>query len=287
MTINLESALEETPTITTNVEYVTPQLARDWLATMTRNRPLSDSWRNILSREIKEGRFVFTHQAVAFDATGALFDGQHRLSAIVAADKGIYLLVVRGVPSNAMLATDTGHRRSLSQIAYLSGIEEDKQVVEIATFLCQREHGVISPSMIQLRYVLVAYAERILNAKKIMPRKLTYGSVPLQAAMTRAIGHAEESRLKQFVALLPDPTTDDAEDSGVIQLHKYLKRVQAAHARVDRTTLYTLAISALYAFANRQHIKRLVLTGTNMFPVVAVPELDEQEDDDDNGNEGD
>lgn len=265
------------------VEFVTPELAEKYLATMGLNRPLSESWCSTLTREIVQHRFVFTHQAIAFDTEGHLFDGQHRLQAIIRAKTGIHLLVVRGLSSDALLNTDTGHRRTLAHIAYLSGVEQDPHVVEVATFLCQREYGIPNPSMMEVRSFLRVHAATIMQGNSIMRRKHTFGSVPMQAAMAKAVRHSDENRLKEFVALLPEPTTSDPADQGVVLLHKFIMNAKKAESRPDRVSLYGRTLWALNAFTKREPIKRLIDSGPDPFPMSPVPEL-EEEDDTNNGN---
>lgn len=107
----------------TRVEVVTPALAAEWLKKNTRNRrPLLSKVANLV-REIKEGRWVLTHQGIAFGEDGTLFDGQHRLLAVVEAGAPVTMRVTRGLPAETLNAIDTGtSRRSQDVLAIADGV---------------------------------------------------------------------------------------------------------------------------------------------------------------------
>lgn len=68
----------------TNAAYdvcvdVTPEMAAKWLEGNVLNRPLKQAHVDRLAREMAAGRWRLTHQGIAFDVSGCLIDGQHRL----------------------------------------------------------------------------------------------------------------------------------------------------------------------------------------------------------------
>ncbi len=101
----------------TTLETITPKLAAEYLATMPeKQRPFRKQWAANLAYHIKHGTWHVTHQGIAFDTDGALFDGQHRLNAVIIADKSAKMMVTRGVTCDAWHATDIGNRRSYQDI---------------------------------------------------------------------------------------------------------------------------------------------------------------------------
>lgn len=116
--------------ITTEWVEVTPTLARAWLDLNTNNRKVSDGDVAMLARAIREDRFTESHQGVAFDVDGRLVDGQHRLEAIIKADRSVWLMVSRNTPHAARANIDTGKRRRNDQvIAMVFGERCAKHVV--------------------------------------------------------------------------------------------------------------------------------------------------------------
>lgn len=91
------------------VQTVTPELAAYWLEHYNnRNRQKNSSGISFLAEEILAGRYVVTHQGIAFGQDGELYDGQHRLEAIVKADKPVTIMVTRGLACAARDVIDSG-----------------------------------------------------------------------------------------------------------------------------------------------------------------------------------
>lgn len=70
--------------------FVSPQQAAEWLANQRNNRRISQSHVEMLAEEMRSGRWVPEQAALRFDEDGRLWDGQHRLSAIVLCNAGMY-----------------------------------------------------------------------------------------------------------------------------------------------------------------------------------------------------
>jgi len=92
---------------------VTPEIAKVWLSANSENRAIRKSHVTSLARDISEDRWKFTHQGVAFSETGRLIDGQHRLTAIIKANKPAMLTVFLGISDNMFGALDRGATRSI------------------------------------------------------------------------------------------------------------------------------------------------------------------------------
>jgi hypothetical protein len=95
-------------------EIITPEKAKAYLAANTRNRSLNAATVARYKRLIERGEFFHGVACISFDTTGTLIDGQHRLSAVVAAGQPVKMIVVRGMDPAAQAAIDTGRKRSAS-----------------------------------------------------------------------------------------------------------------------------------------------------------------------------
>lgn len=96
------------------VETITPELAMRWLEQNTSNRALIQSRVDALAADIVAGRWILTGDPIRFDVEDIMIDGQHRLWAIVQADRAVQSYVVRGLPVEAQLVIDTGAKRTLA-----------------------------------------------------------------------------------------------------------------------------------------------------------------------------
>lgn len=95
--------------ITTQVLALTPATAKAWVNVATNtNRTLRKSRVEQYAADMKAGRWQLNGEAIKFDNTGRLLNGQHRLHAIVLADVTVKMLVVSGLDPNTQTTMDTG-----------------------------------------------------------------------------------------------------------------------------------------------------------------------------------
>jgi len=114
--------------INTKLTTVTPKMASEMLKSNTHNRPIRMPHVNRLKTEIVAGRWLITHQGIAFAEDGSLLDGQHRLMAIEAAGKSVQIMVTNGLPKShngdinlsTMDVIDNGRPRKTSDQLHLS-----------------------------------------------------------------------------------------------------------------------------------------------------------------------
>lgn len=98
------------------VMTITPQQALEWLNKNSSNRPLSHARIRQYVKDITDGNFGLTGEAIRFFEDGSLADGQHRLTAIVKACKPITTLVVFGLDRKVASYIDTGKSRTAADV---------------------------------------------------------------------------------------------------------------------------------------------------------------------------
>lgn len=101
---------------------ITPAQATAWLdANKFDNRNVSD--RNVakIVRDIKADKWVFDGTPIRFDSAGNILDGQHRLWAIVMANKPCESVIVTGLEEKAKLVIDTGKSRTSADVLHFAG----------------------------------------------------------------------------------------------------------------------------------------------------------------------
>ena len=114
------------------VQTITPGKAAEYLQRNTANRPLSQRTVRDFAAAMRRGEWRVTHQGIAFDTTGALVDGQHRLAAVVEADLPVEMTVFADVPDGAFDVLDTGKRRNAADVL---AIEGEKSAVMLAAMV--------------------------------------------------------------------------------------------------------------------------------------------------------
>ena len=101
---------------------ISPTEAALWLDTKnSNNRPVSQSTVERYIQEIRQGNWKCNGQPVIFNKSGQLANGQHRLKAIVAANKSIETLIVWGIDDDAFDTIDDGSKRSLGDVFAIKG----------------------------------------------------------------------------------------------------------------------------------------------------------------------
>lgn len=118
-----------------SVEVITPAIAEEMLKHNSNNRPIKKSQVLFLTNEILANRWITTGQAITFVGK-TLVDGQHRLQAVIAADKPITSCVIR-FPSTAntkqiFQVTDRGVTRTFADTLAMQG---ESNVGVLATVL--------------------------------------------------------------------------------------------------------------------------------------------------------
>jgi len=111
---------------------VTPAKAAEYLDRNTANRPLAARTVREFAQAMRRGERRDTQQGIAFDTSGALVDGQHRLAAIIEADLPVEITVFTEVPAGAFDVLDTGKRRKAADVL---AIEGEKQAVMLAAMV--------------------------------------------------------------------------------------------------------------------------------------------------------
>ncbi len=106
----------------TELRNVTPAMARDWLKRNTRNRPLRPGVVEGFHTAFARGEWKLTHQGIAFDSTGVLLDGQHRLTFISQLPEGTKVPINCSfdLPDDVFGAIDQGFRRTASDVLGVS-----------------------------------------------------------------------------------------------------------------------------------------------------------------------
>lgn len=95
---------------------VTPELALSWLEKNTRNRALRQSTVNRYAEDMRAGRWMVSPDAIAFDTSGAVVNGQHRLWAVVEAGIPVPMTVMDGLQPDVVTVLDDHLKRSLKDV---------------------------------------------------------------------------------------------------------------------------------------------------------------------------
>lgn len=133
----------QTMTVTPSVEIVdvTPDLAREWLGYNTKNRRTKPRSIECYARDMAQGNWRMTGEAIKFTVDGRLIDGQNRLYAVIMADVSVRMMVIRGLADEAQDVMDGGARRTNADQLGLHDVRNASLVATIATVWCAWRDG--------------------------------------------------------------------------------------------------------------------------------------------------
>jgi hypothetical protein len=110
------------------LETITPKKAEKLLEGNTFNRRLREGHVLWLAQQIENDDWAETGESIKIASDGTIIDGQHRLHAIILANKSIRTLVCYNVPKSAQPLVDTGKTRTPADVLSMHGITNPMRV---------------------------------------------------------------------------------------------------------------------------------------------------------------
>jgi len=96
------------------------------------------------ARDMRNGHWLFTGDAIRFTNKPELIDGQHRMKALIEAEATLQMVCVFGLEPNAKHALDMGRKRSAGDVLALKGYSQSPRLAGAARQLLHIKHN--SPS---------------------------------------------------------------------------------------------------------------------------------------------
>jgi len=269
--MNNQTSLVSSSQPYSQVMNITPSMAQRWLeGANTANRKLSLAYAEKLAEEIRCGRWMLTHEGIAFSPHGVLLDGQHRLQAIVLADKPITMVVWFNISTDALLAINCGKARSIADTLMLAGGCGQVNSYDLATLRAMLGGLSSAPSLsaAQASQALQRHREAIEFAAVYRPRSTGRGisSATTRAVIARAYYSADGNRVAEFCKVLASSVASRADDEPAVLLLHYLQRTVGMRFDTVRDR-YAKTERALWAYLRREKLSRLYGTSEELFPL--------------------
>lgn len=125
------------------IRTITPDEARRLLAKNKGNRPISESHVALFAGEILKGRWALNGSSIVLNGD-RLIDGQHRLHAIIRANKPIQTVIVEGVSSDVFDTIDVGKKRKTADVLAIRGEKASLALAATCSLVLRVENGVMS-----------------------------------------------------------------------------------------------------------------------------------------------
>ena len=215
---------------------VTPELAKKWLKTnIDHNRNVVQSKVDKWAKAMESGQWG-VGSPILFDKHGRLFDGQHRLLALIKCGLTIKFAVMYGYDPEAAQIVDLGMSRRLEQIAQMQGkkfTSAHSSIMRAMLIPHPKYHSEMKTLSHQdLIDLMEDYMPYIEYAQKVLPSKSSFlNKAQVLAALARAAyfynvinepDSAVAERLNEARIVLKTGMTANDEDSALIKLRDWL-----------------------------------------------------------------
>ena len=258
------------PRSTMSQMTVSPAMAANWLENANvNNRRLSDPYAGRLARDMKRGKWRLTHEGIAFDTSGVLLDGQHRLWAIVLSDTSIKMNVWRGVPRDALMAIDCGKSRNAADIMKLTkthGSIGSSEIAVLRAMLGGLSGRKMSLTVSETATELSRHEGAIAFAMDVIPHCKRISTASTRAVIARAYYSADQGLLINFGRMLISGLVTNPNDIGMVLLRQYLIE-HCSGANSEQITRYAKTERALVAFLKNEKISVLYGVNREFFPL--------------------
>jgi hypothetical protein len=109
-------------------EIITPDVAKEYLTKNRNNRSLSEVLAETYGRDMSYERWYLNTDAIGFDSSGALMNGQHRLAAVARSGQSVEMMVVYGLDPNARATVDIQRKRTIGDELKMRGVSNNNTV---------------------------------------------------------------------------------------------------------------------------------------------------------------
>jgi hypothetical protein len=257
---------------TVEIIDVTPEMAHDWLSKNPNNRNLRKTVTESYARDMAAGHWVLNGETLKIADSGQLLDGQHRLSAVIAADTTVPMIVVRNMPISVMPTVDAGAKRTYSDALKLQG-EENTSVLAAVTrraVLWARGYrtktGSVSPTALEMNEFLEEHRRLRSSAEiavKLAARSLLPSSI--MGLCHWLFSDLDPDDAAWFLARLADGDGLAADDP-IAALRNRIVKMRVGGGRVNETDALALIILAWNAHRSGETRSKLQLPRGGLTP---------------------
>lgn len=250
---------------------ITPDMASDWLENRVfdGNRRPAKAKVDQHTAAMKAGRWLETHQGIAFDTDGKLIDGRHRLMAVAASGVTVRMWVFPEQTRDTFDVIDTGYGRAAAQfIKSVAPTMACGAVRYISAVLDPEYKGVY-------RYKMPPHD--VLEVHRQWPEVENWAMATWGARSIAAIppspllaiaamgerGGVNKEIIAEFLSGLKSGAIGDARDPRLILRNRFIRD----HKALNRIHGYALLVKGFNAFVQDERPSRLIFTEGDHIPL--------------------
>lgn len=235
---------------TVEILDVTPELAESWLSRNPNNRNLRKAVTDAYARDMLAGRWLINGETIKFDAGGYLRDGQHRLSAVVASETTVPMVVVRGLSPDVMPTVDAGAKRTYSDALRMQGEDNTATLAAVTRRALMWERGArtntgsVTPTPLEMNAFL-AENPRLRTSAEVAAKLSSRSLLPASifGLCHWLFSDLDPDAADWFLSRLADGDGLSADDP-IAALRNRIVKMRVGGGRVNETDALALAINA-------------------------------------------
>jgi hypothetical protein len=244
---------------------ITPAMAEYYLSKNVINRKVREVAVRDYYKLITSGNFFPTHQGIAFYKDGTLADGQHRLLAIVRANKCVKLLVTTGLDKEAAVAIDVHRKRTMVDGLRIGEISDwiDNRHIAMANLIAGGRR-LNQPEIIAFLEHIAESAQFATTHLNVSKRHLMNASIHSAVALAHFYGEDPDD-LARFCQIFVSGLASEPRDSAIIKLRDEFYN-NTGGGSSDKRDKYLKAHRAIQAYLSHEIMKRLSLPKEEVWP---------------------
>ncbi len=249
---------------------ITPMIAAEFLKGNTKNRSLSGSTVARYARDMAAGLWGPSPDAIVIGKDGAVYNGQHRLHALIKAEVSLPFFVVDEAGEDFLWNTDVGKKRTARDVANLTnavGRAVRSLDLAVSSLMCDLR----SPTPHEAVDNLAKYEKSVsfvTSRCRTNKRGVVQGPVLAPIARAHHLGHDAE-RLAHFLSVLMTGEAEGRSDRMAVKLRDLATdgHNTGRIGKLPRGDLYARTENALANYLVREDPKMLYPAGEELFPI--------------------
>lgn len=261
-------------------EIITPERAHELLELNVNNRKLSMLIAKRYASDMMTGRWRDVGDPLRFNHK-RLYDGQHRLQAIILADVTIEMWVVNDVDDEDMAVIDSGKPRNLSDTLRWAGATNANDTAAVTRRLnalswnlnLRNQHEVNSFTKSQLIEFYEAH-EELITAAIVKGRMVSKAIGQSTSAWSLCFAHlsyrgADDYAIDKFCELLAGDGSNLGSGSPILALRNWSLKHDRGRTKLRPDELLIASIKAYNAFSTGTAMKVMRVSANEVVPRIA------------------
>lgn len=251
-------------------QFITPEIAREMLENNEGNRSVKLPVVLRYSKDILHDRWKpNTGEAIKLSESGRVLDGQHRLFAIIKADKGILVHVCSGIKDEVFTVIDTGVNRNAKDVFSINGTLNASVIPSMITTYNSIKNGSVKGNQ------LVMTNQMILDAYEKSPEEWQFIAKKSMAYYHQFSKILHKSNIGGFFKIFAEKSSNEItidffnqlcvgkeiSCETILWLRKRLTEDRISNLKLPKQAKFELIIKTWNSFRRYKNLKSLRITG--------------------------